>query len=552
MADNIYRSDGTPLQLPTVNVNRILTEGAPIASINGEMLFAPSGGSGGDAEQMEELPLGEFINSTSKSVVSAYVACVPYIGISYLFTLPSGIRARVSYGSTYKANTGTTEFVENGGYVTIPNNEAILIQKLEFRRTTDTNLSASDVATAVANGTIMVRYKVPDLPIEKRNYENEKYIKAAMFRLGWASNEEAHELGQIPCMPTFVHVSDLHGDMRRFENAVRYANLIKADAVLETGDSVVSVGSDGTTYMKDVLSKYDAVPLLRCIGNHECNPKNTYDNAYLFNNNIAAYITQGNYKATANTLPTLPYYYVDLAEKQIRLIVLNQFDNGCYYGEGLGGRLGQAQVTWFCNTLLSTPQDYGVVIMLHAPEDKVNTPNEMSKWNQTVNYDGRDEDTYGYCVNGLYVNSIRPIKTIVDAFISKTSLSTSYAENSVNGNNGETVTINADFSQVASGVEFICYMTGHRHKDNIGYVNSSANKQLYLNIITSNCHYPKTVGLSFAEGSDIPRGDKGLTQDAFNVYSIDRRNGYVKIARVGASVNFEGIERTFLIAPYRD
>ena len=190
--------------------------------------------------------------------------------------------------------------------------------------------------------------------------------------------------------------------------------------------------------------------------------------------------------------------------------------------------------------------------MLHAPEDKVNTPNEMSKWNQTVNSDGRDEDTYGYCVNGLYVNAIRPIKTIVDAFISKTSLSTSYAENSINGNNGETVTINADFSQVASGAEFICYMTGHRHRDNIGYVNSTTNKQLCLNIITSNCHYPKTVGLSFAEGSDIPRGDRGLTQDAFNVYCIDRRNGYVKIARVGASVNFEGIERTFLIAPYRD
>lgn len=552
MADNLYRSDGTPLQLPTpsVNVNQILTEGTPIASINGKTIFAPSGGDG--EEQLEELPIGEFVNATTKSVVSAYVACVPYIGVTYIFTLPDGIRARVSYGSTYKANTYTSEFVTDGGNITLRDDNSLLIQKFEFRRTTDDVLSAADVATAAANGSISVRYKVPDLPIEKRNYENEKYVKAAMFRLGWASNEEAHELGQIPCMPTFVHVSDLHGDIRRFENAVRYANLIKADAVLETGDSVVSVGSDGTTYMKDVLSKYDAVPLLRCIGNHECNPKNTYDNAYLFNNNIAAYITQGNYKATANTWPTLPYYYVDLAEKQIRLIVLNQFDNGCYYGEGLGGRLGQAQVTWFCNTLLSTPQDYGVIIMLHAPEDKVNTPNEMSKWNQTVNSDGRDEDTYGYCVNGLYVNSIRPIKTIVDAFISKASISTSYAENSVNGNNGETVTINADFSQVASGVEFICYMTGHRHKDNIGYVNSTTNKQLCLNIITSNCHYPKTVGLSFAEGSDIPRGDKGLTQDAFNVYSIDRRNGYVKIARVGASVNFEGIERTFLIAPYRD
>jgi hypothetical protein len=188
---------------------------------------------------------------------------------------------------------------------------------------------------------------------------------------------------------------------------------------------------------------------------------------------------------------------------------------------------------------------------MHSPEDKVDTPNEFKNWNQTVNWDGRSEDDYGYASSGLYVNIIRPIKTIVDAFISKTSLSTSYNENTINGNNGETVTINVDFSNCAAGVEFICYVTGHRHKDNIGYVHTATNRQLMLNICCSNGHYPKSGSLSFAEGSDIPRGDRGVTQDAFNVYGIDRQSGRVKIARVGSNVNFEGIDRKFLLAPYK-
>ena len=53
MADSIYRSDGTPLQLPQVNIHKILTEGTPIASINGEVLFAPSEGGGGEPVVVE-------------------------------------------------------------------------------------------------------------------------------------------------------------------------------------------------------------------------------------------------------------------------------------------------------------------------------------------------------------------------------------------------------------------------------------------------------------------------------------------------------------------
>ena len=497
-------------------------------------------------EGYDSLPINEFISSSSTLVSAASITCVPRLGVTYKFVLPDGINARFAYGASYNDLTNYTSWSVNGESVTIPN--SYISQRLQLQKSNGDNISVAEIQEHISSGTIKVLYDKKELSVIERNYESEQFVKAMMYRfvLPDSAGQGVHSLA------TLVHISDLHGDVKRFENAVEYAKMLGADAVISSGDNVMYAGGNGTLYMKDVITKYGYSSFLNCIGNHETQPAQTYDNTALFNSHISPYVERGNYKADESTAATMPYYYVDLVNMNLRIITLNQFDSGCYYGEGCGGRLGQTQVTWFCNTLLSTPADYGVVIVMHANEDQIDTPETMNAWNQTVTVTGTNEDTHGYCHNGLYVNAMRPIKTIVDAFIDKTALSTTYDENTQNGNTGETVTIDVDFSNVNSGVEFICYLTGHRHKDNIGYVHTATNKQLMLNVVTSNCHYPRASGLSFAEGSDIPRGDSGVTQDAFNVYAIDRRKGVVKIARVGSSVNFEGIERRFLIAPYKD
>lgn len=500
-----------------------------------------------DDSDYDEIPLGNF-KASSDTVLTNDVCCVPYQGATYTFVLPDGIKARVNEGTSYTVSNGT--YVTNNGTTTLGANT--MTQQFQFAKVSGDAFSVSEMNTFINNGAIKVIYKRRDLPIEKRNYDNEKFVKAALYRNGWASSEEIYELAGLESMPIITHTSDLHGDFKRFENFMEYSKIIKANIAVSTGDNVLYISGNGSLYLKDVISKHTGVPFASCIGNHEVFPQNTVSNTDLFNNFISPYVTQGNYLASANTAATMPYYYVDISAKSIRVIVINQYDNGCYYGAGLGGRLGQTQVTWLCNTLLSTPAGYGVVIAMHSNEAKVNTPEAMSAWNQTVNWDGGNEDTSGYAANGLYVNTMRPIRTIVDAFISKTALSTSYDENTINGNNGETVTINVDFTNVNEGVEFICYLTGHRHKDNIGYVDGAINKQLMLNIVCGNCHYPRASGLSFSEGCDIPRGDRGAVQDAFNVYAIDRRSGNVRIARVGSDFTFQGIERKFLIAPYKD
>lgn len=504
-----------------------------------------------DFSDYDELPLGDFkINTAGTIVYSSYIACIPYFGIKYKFKLPDGIMCQVKYGTNYNVvgdpDTwyvgGSTEEVARG------TNDNYICQMVRFKKTDGSTVAIDTIKGYINSGYIKIYYARKDADIARRNYENEKYVKSAIYRLGLTS-EERISISGVPSITTIVHVSDVHGDMKRFENAVEYADKLGAHAILSSGDNVMCYGPDGVGYMKDVIDRYPTIPFLNCVGNHEVIKRGSMsdiDNTYLFENFISKFKEQGGYKSTPSQVADMPYYYVDLVAQSLRIITINQFDGGYGGAYNAAGHLGQTQITWLCNTLLSTPENYGVVIMMHSAEDRTIIPEAFSAWHQSVHWSGGDADSQ-QTANGIYVSTERPIKHIVDAFISKTTIELTYTET----NGGESVTVNADFSNVANGVEFICYVTGHRHTDNIGYVANTTNMQLMLNICSSNCHYPRQSYFSFAECEDIPRGDTGAVQDSFNVYGIDRQNGRVKIARVGSNVNFEGIERKFLIAAYK-
>lgn len=57
--------------------------------------------------------------------------------------------------------------------------------------------------------------------------------------------------------------------------------------------------------------------------------------------------------------------------------------------------------------------------------------------------------------------------------------------------------------------------------------------------------------VELANDSDLGRDGKGQSQDAFNIYAIDRVNGTVRIARVGANINNQMKERKYMIIPYK-
>ena len=390
-------------------------------------------------------------------------------------------------------------------------------------------ISASDIQAAIDSGDIAFEYlEGEELPVKARNES-----KAAMvYAVRRVVNTTSNVANGMNLLPVFAHISDLHGDAARFINFMEFCDAIGGvDFAVNSGDATLYDHPDGTSWV-DAISDGKDTPLLFCIGNHEAYPTGV---STLFSDNMQALVTQQGYLKAANTPADKCYYYKDFDGKKIRAITLNYYEDGVY-----AGKLGQTQINWFVNTLASTPSDYGVVVILHSPEDHVVAPAGYDKFMQPSPKYG---DTYQ--PGGFYVGD-RPIMKIVDAFISKTTLTESYTEN------GATVNISADFTGVAETTEFIAYVTGHRHEDNVGYYEHSENRQLCLGVVCGIAHFGDSTNSAWTNQCDLPRGDTGVVQDAFNLYAIDRAGGNVRIVRVGANVTTRLALRDMLVIPYKD
>ena len=404
----------------------------------------------------------------------------------------------------------------------------------------DLPISAEEFQRWVESGELGIEYyDETEEGVVERNSEKTVMIEALRRNLDLSALQNSG----MDKFPIFAHISDLHGDAARFENMMVFSELVGGiDAALNSGDATLNYHRDGTGYI-DLISGKHSTPMLMCIGNHESSPTGQ---SSLFADNMAALVTQQGYLKDADTPADHCYYYMDFAEKSIRVIVLNYYEDGVYLG-----RLGQAQITWFTDTLLSTPAGYGVVIMLHSPEDEVVASSPLDKFMQPSPKYG---DTYQ--PGGFYVGN-RPIMRIVDAFIARTSISETYNDHSASYNGSgdmttEAVTINADFSNIPSSTEFIAYVTGHRHEDNVGYYSHATQKQLCLGIVCGISLFGDSSNPAWANQCDLPRGGSGVSQDAFNVYSVDRANGNVRIVRVGANVTIKFERRDLMIIPYKD
>ena len=388
-------------------------------------------------------------------------------------------------------------------------------------------LSVDAVRAMVSAGTLRVEYLSPGMDVTERNTGIQTQVSAARRVLDVVNNAN----NGMDKLPVFAHISDLHGDAMRFKNCMDYCDAEGGiDAVLNTGDSTMYDHPDHTSFLPDIANGMNT-PMLFCIGNHESFPTGQTS---LFEDNIQPLATRQGYLITLDTITDKCYYYKDFASKKIRVIAINYYEDGIY-----DGHLGQDQIDWFCATLQSTPAGYGVIVMIHSPEDKVVARDGYDKFMQPSPKYG---DTYQ--PNGFYIGN-RPIMNIIDAFISKTSISDSFTDN------GEVVTISADFSGVDETTEFICYCGGHRHEDNIGYYEHAVNDQLFLGVVCGIALFGDSSNSAWTNQCDLPRGGQGVQQDAFNVFAIDRDGGNVRVVRVGANVTIRFADRDRMIIPYK-
>lgn len=349
------------------------------------------------------------------------------------------------------------------------------------------------------------------------------------------------------CYSIIIHGSDVHGDFERLKNIYKVADNIDADAVVLTGDLVAHHASDNIRTAID-LAKKSPVPTFICAGNHEVGFKHTpsggsmidyeVSDATVYNyvfKDLAEYFE---YLSAGSTVSTAPYYFKDLTTKKLRIISMYQYMNGTQdAGQGLSSlrwdiHYTQEEMDWFCGTLLSTPAEYGVLLLIHTTELSQN--GGMIQDNNLFFTDYNFASTRSSVTNG------QPLSEIIDAFIARTSLVKTYTQKGT----PSSFSVDADFSSIASSVNFIAQVNGHFHRDAVGLVAGTTERQVSLGIACTAGTYRQS------KGCDTVRNLKNNTGNSFNVYVINQTTGKIDVFKIGAHRTVDNRNRVHMEIEY--
>ena len=259
---------------------------------------------------------------------------------------------------------------------------------------------------------------------------------------------------------------------------------------MEYDDAICTGDMVGDTATQ--ISSWWNPSVLTCIGNHDTASYTAgtgYDwTALSMANRDAYYIApfESNWGITHTSGTS--YYYKDYDEAKVRLIVM---DAMLY--SGTPGAEATAQTAWLENLLTDAiTNDLHVLIAIHAPHGGATAVNcSFSRYGQTAMPTQQDCTTP---------------QTVIDTVAAK----------------------------ITGGLNFIGYIVGHMHQDNIWDAENDGEQLMY-------CVTCAAVGYAplWAQ-SDQHRDDKN---DAYNVITIDTANTLVKIIR-GGGANMDDHMRT--------
>jgi hypothetical protein len=463
------------------------------------------------------LHVDEGCTIEASNAVGSGVACALYD------TLDKAVEARQSnyveaiLPYDYAASLSGT--FTQGGYITI-----------SMKKDDSTAISAEEKAALLAGLEVNVKVEGKGWiegrmdEYEEQHVHNVDLALAAQKHLIIPGNNSSSPLNNLKQYLTLVHLTDIHGDEVRSRRAFGIGRYLGATMVC-SGDLVRYNSTDDFDYLANIINNYDGKCVI-CVGNHDVWDFSADADSYT--KYIAPFATERGWN-----VPTggASYFYVDDEDMKVRYISVNQF----MPPTGVSGRhyygcWTQAQIDFIINAFTSIPSGYGVIVVMHSPETVQVANPTYGKFFQSPSFN-------------YTLANIQPLRDIIDAFITKNSSFSKTWTNVHSGSTVETLVVsNVDFSQDASN-EFICYITGHLHCDTITYVDGASNTQLILNETCTNAWVNKTTtgasGTSypyFTELSDLARAEKGIIQDSFNVYVIDRGAKAVKVVRIGADM----------------
>lgn len=218
------------------------------------------------------------------------------------------------------------------------------------------------------------------------------------------------------------------------------------------------------------------------------------------------------------------------------------------------------QLEWLANTLNSTPDGYGIVILSHqALMDNVNVPNYKFSCNSNPAFGGYNPRGSGKSYDQLTDNLV--ISKIVDAWKNKASLVERVAAipgYSI-GEVGDPTYLNIledngyhymyelslDFSlRTNDNAYFSCFLNGHEHLDSI---EQSKAFPYQLSIIDTCGNPPFRNGDDIASVSDA----NSRSYDCLTIFTERNKNGIV-LCKYGNTRTTGGIERDFEIISYNN
>lgn len=287
--------------------------------------------------------------------------------------------------------------------------------------------------------------------------------------------EDAHKKIVSAASTPFVllHFTDIHADAENLSRLIGYYEAFKPriDDIIHTGDSVKeTVNATSFDFWNETPG---TAQILNVIGNHdvwysegftppENYPYNTYFKPFIDGGDWGTIVQPANAEQDG-----LCYYYKDYTAKGIRLVVLDYRSTG-------------EQVTWFESVLADAiTNNLSVIVCVHYMPSAMtvgfNTPFNISPFVD-----------YGSYLSGLWVGA-------VDTFI---------------GNGGE----------------FVCWLTGHAHRDYAGYYQGTNGRQIILSIDTA---------ATRNDGYVKYRAKQSKSQDAFNIFCVNNYKKLITLWRVG-------------------
>lgn len=339
---------------------------------------------------------------------------------------------------------------------------------------------------------------------------------------------------------SFIHISDVHADVDRYNNALQYLNYKENIAsMFVTGDIQSTNFTDPVEWFIQSVND-NSKPITLTIGNHDTGNSKTISvcgtNQQAYTKYIQPIETKSGLITNAKN-----YWYKDFAAYKIRIISIYEYDDpndidqndASQYRIYRGARvLSQQQIDWLLNTLDNTPKDYAVIMLTHQnPSTSETLLSKNSDWtSQTGNLNPFN------LTNGVVLNEI------IDAWMLGTAINKTY---NFTGDASylPPIVANRDFSTRGKG-EFVAFFFGHHHSDSIGSFTNYP-KQNYVCITCGTADYLQT------KYDDLPRTIGQRSEDAFNVVSVDRSLGKLFVVRVGSNMNSSFKERKYKVINYK-